>query len=413
MTSLLPPNATPLERALEAISKTRIEAVPAPIVEAGRPETAPATFLPFLAWGRSLDIWDRTWPEAVKRAAIADAPRLHRLKGTLAGVRGHLALAGAAVIEATVPPQGFFVSGGVAGDRDWEAWRAGLPEIRVERVTRASLAVGLVSHDGAAGEAIAIDGFLGSEADDGPTFFLGAPATVERAVVVRAGVETEALLERRPDPRFGRSGEVMEIAWPAAAAAEIFVDDALSCDGLLDGAGGRITAAAVALFPGARAASWNMIVPSPLIQDVLPETGARHDEDGVAFHADRDFADDGVVDDADPLLATFRSFRLMETVRAFGAPASFLDEDRLGIPAYTAELTTAVAAVAGPAVAFVDNGFFDDGHGADLGVDDQLAFACEAVVAAKSLRDAVRLDLDIPTPRSLRHVRSFAALQLR
>jgi phage tail P2-like protein len=43
---------------------------------------APAEYLPYLAWERSVDVYDPAWPEAVKRAVVAAAPEVHRYKGT-------------------------------------------------------------------------------------------------------------------------------------------------------------------------------------------------------------------------------------------------------------------------------------------------------------------------------------------
>ena len=83
--TLLPPNATPFERALEQ-ALARIEAVPVPIDTLWDPQACPAELLPWLAWAWSVDEWDPEWPEEVKRRVIAAAPEVHRLKGTRAAV---------------------------------------------------------------------------------------------------------------------------------------------------------------------------------------------------------------------------------------------------------------------------------------------------------------------------------------
>lgn len=78
--SLLPPNATPLERALEAGGARTVDiGMPADIDD---PMTCPADVLPWLAWGLSVDTWDADWTEAAKRDAIATSIDLHRHKGT-------------------------------------------------------------------------------------------------------------------------------------------------------------------------------------------------------------------------------------------------------------------------------------------------------------------------------------------
>lgn len=78
--SLLPPNATRLERALE-VGGARIVDVHAP-ADIDDPMTCPVELLPWLAWGLSVDTWDADWTEADKRAAVAGSIELHRRKGT-------------------------------------------------------------------------------------------------------------------------------------------------------------------------------------------------------------------------------------------------------------------------------------------------------------------------------------------
>ncbi|MFT3967912.1 MAG: phage tail protein I [Sphingobium sp.] len=96
MTSLLPPNATPLERALEA-AMSRIGAIPTPIEDVWRPSTAPAAILPYLAYGLSIDNWSPEWPEAVKRERTRRAIEIQRRKGAVASVRAIVASLGGAI----------------------------------------------------------------------------------------------------------------------------------------------------------------------------------------------------------------------------------------------------------------------------------------------------------------------------
>jgi phage tail P2-like protein len=79
--TLLPPNATPLERALESAT-SRVGAITAPIDTLLDPGTIQAEWLPWLAWALSADSWDAEWTEAVKRQAVAESIALHRIKGT-------------------------------------------------------------------------------------------------------------------------------------------------------------------------------------------------------------------------------------------------------------------------------------------------------------------------------------------
>ncbi len=84
---LLPPNASPLERALSVAPAVSLAGVPLAIDRIWNPATCPAALLPWLAWGLSIDIWDSEWTEAQKRAAIADAIQFQRRKGTPASLR--------------------------------------------------------------------------------------------------------------------------------------------------------------------------------------------------------------------------------------------------------------------------------------------------------------------------------------
>jgi len=85
--TLLPPNATQLERAIDQTAAGALAGVPLPIRDLWNPATCPADLLPFLAWGVSIDFWDTAWTEAEKRAAIAEAIEDQRRKGTPASLR--------------------------------------------------------------------------------------------------------------------------------------------------------------------------------------------------------------------------------------------------------------------------------------------------------------------------------------
>lgn len=90
MSDLLPPNATPQERAISE-SIARIGDVPASGVRAQwNPNTCPPDLLPWLAWEFSVDEWDTSWSEAQKRAAIKSAVEVQRHKGTIGAVRNAL-----------------------------------------------------------------------------------------------------------------------------------------------------------------------------------------------------------------------------------------------------------------------------------------------------------------------------------
>lgn len=86
MTSLQPPNATPVELALEH-AVALITEIPNPIDTLWDPWKCPVAFLPWLAWQYSVDYWRADWPEQIKRQVIDAAYEVHRIKGTLPAIK--------------------------------------------------------------------------------------------------------------------------------------------------------------------------------------------------------------------------------------------------------------------------------------------------------------------------------------
>ncbi|WP_052475677.1 phage tail protein I [Halomonas sp. KHS3] len=94
MMHLLPPNRSPLEARVAASHPL---ALPVPLRTLWNPATCPAELLPFLAWAFSVDVWEADWPEATKRAVIAESFAVHRIKGTRLAVEKALAAMGITV----------------------------------------------------------------------------------------------------------------------------------------------------------------------------------------------------------------------------------------------------------------------------------------------------------------------------
>ncbi|AHG18474.1 tail protein [Chania multitudinisentens RB-25] len=86
MNSLLPISASPLERNV-AQACSGIDDIPVPLRDLWNPDTCPVRLLPYLAWARSVDRWDESWPEETKRAVVRGAFFVHQRKGTVAAVR--------------------------------------------------------------------------------------------------------------------------------------------------------------------------------------------------------------------------------------------------------------------------------------------------------------------------------------
>lgn len=82
--SLLPPNATAAERALEEAMLSGIDIHN--IGDEKDPRTCPPGVLPFLAWELAISHWDTNWTVEEKRAAVMAAMPFHKIKGTRAAV---------------------------------------------------------------------------------------------------------------------------------------------------------------------------------------------------------------------------------------------------------------------------------------------------------------------------------------
>jgi phage tail P2-like protein len=91
--SLLPPNATRLERGLEQAT-ARIGAVPVSLRPLWDPQACPLDLLPWLAWAVGVEEWDASWPEAYKREVVATARDIRHKKGTPGAIQRALAALG-------------------------------------------------------------------------------------------------------------------------------------------------------------------------------------------------------------------------------------------------------------------------------------------------------------------------------
>jgi phage tail P2-like protein len=91
--SLLPPNSTPVERAVEHAVRLDLPSLPA----IWHPQLCPPELLAHLAWSLSVQIWRDDWPLAVKRAVCEASLPVHARAGTVAAVRDSLAALGLSI----------------------------------------------------------------------------------------------------------------------------------------------------------------------------------------------------------------------------------------------------------------------------------------------------------------------------
>jgi len=97
--TLLPPNATELEKALaRCAARVSSLGVTAKMLALWNPATCPAATLPWLAQALHVDEWSETWTEAQKRAVIAASVATHKRKGTIGALKRALAALGYEVV---------------------------------------------------------------------------------------------------------------------------------------------------------------------------------------------------------------------------------------------------------------------------------------------------------------------------
>src|SRR6059058_3941958 len=110
-TDVLYQNATGAERAMADVDIQRLLDVPAElIIENWDPALVQERNIPFLAFGMGVTLWEPdVWSIATQRQWIADQWKFKARRGTTRGERMALAVNGFALVQATTPPQGFFL----------------------------------------------------------------------------------------------------------------------------------------------------------------------------------------------------------------------------------------------------------------------------------------------------------------
>lgn len=88
--TLLPPNSTALETAIDMVAADRLAALPRPIRSSINPQTIPLQWLPWLAWAWRVENWSSDWTEEQKRQTVAASYMAHRRKGTAYAVKSSL-----------------------------------------------------------------------------------------------------------------------------------------------------------------------------------------------------------------------------------------------------------------------------------------------------------------------------------
>ena len=107
--TLLPDNRTAFEEAAD-LTGARIADLHIGLRQLVQPHAVLAPHLPWLAWGLSVDLWDKDWPEEKKRARTARSLPFHAIKGTQTAIAEALAVMGAEARRFIVPPAKTYLS---------------------------------------------------------------------------------------------------------------------------------------------------------------------------------------------------------------------------------------------------------------------------------------------------------------
>lgn len=392
---LLPPNASPAERTVAALAG-RVTAIPTPIEAMHQPDESPKRFLPWLAWEWSIDIWNDAWSEEKKRRVIASSFDLHRFKGTPKGIRDHVDLTGAKVVQFVRPPQGAYAGRDLSKD-EMDAWLRSMPQIRVY-LARETGEAGAGAFEG---DAFVDDGF--AIIDEGRAL-LGRAARlwdrgVERPIVL---YEITTAREERLGLRIERAMIPGE-AGPATSFADVSFSDDAFCDASIKEPQFVTYRQDVAYQHVASQLAMQSILPGLSPVDVrserISETGTG---DELTSHDDA-FVEHAFAGTDDAAWMLYDRIVLHDPARA--APVvdgwSFYDDARLGLPDFTAMAAIDLQLMAEPLASFCDAGFVDE----EFAVEEdhtRLEFVREAVVASKALRDRVLITHKMRRPLTLR-----------
>lgn len=127
--TLLPQNRTAFEEAAD-LTGGRIADLPLDLPKLVRPFQVPAPFLPWIAWGLSVDFWEKDWLEDKHRLMLARSLRMHARKGTAVAIAEAVKIMGGGLRRFIVPPAKTHLSPAFT-PAEREAYLALFPQLRV------------------------------------------------------------------------------------------------------------------------------------------------------------------------------------------------------------------------------------------------------------------------------------------
>lgn len=430
--------ASGLEKALADVDAERLVGIYAEaIIDVWNPWAISLVNLPFLAWAMGVGLWEEGWSEATKREWVARQWEFKALRGTENGIAMALDFVGRGfttnsykLLQAVTPPQGFYASPSLTKEQ-WDAWIRLMPQLRVKFASYVGDAddeffAEHKEHDliegqtGVGGDGFCNCHFVGH--DDGWELY-GRKAVIRYA----DGSETDLKIVEwidttvsKPATLIGRASTVETAASESGFWAEP-EDESLIAGTVGSGGYGFVGEDCFVGFDLKEPTIYSYridtsydhvtsilhldyLTPSLDPIDVRYERDSDVGTDDLFFFADADFCADpndhsfvGDGSEAAEMLAD----RIYLYDPAVAAPMmrgiSFAGIDRVGMPAYHADLLVDLGTKEEAPSFFDDDGFAAE---AFAGVEDgsHIDRACRAICAAKAFRDKISVSFESTSP---------------
>ena len=422
---LLPPNKTKLERALAEQTGRLDGEVDGTIIDRLlNADECPAAYLPWLAWHMSLDLWDWRWSETKRRAVIARAVELNRMKGTAHAIRTYCNIMDSEAVQIVVPPQEFYI-GEPLTKAEWDVWIHQMTEVRIKLIE----GEGVASHD----SWFVQDSTLAlSDIDlDSPNDPVELPPTTHmqfgwidnsfilddegpilygRRVIKRInGIDYPMqLVERTTYIHDSETIDVERVHIPGISSDGLFLDNDYIDNGFLDTQelAPKIVTIRLDGTYSHETSTLGLTMVWPSLKPQSPRYERNSDTRPAGDYAYLDDFFMGVEDvyETSPLgtyppgfipynragdLLADRIFLIDPTVAApMMEGMSFIGVSRLGMPAFRAEVMVDLLEKDRGGMIFVDDGFINDNI---IGTLDETLIdrACYAITASKAVRDKI------------------------
>jgi len=184
--TLLPPNSTEFERAIEQAT-ARVADIPVdPLRQLRQPYKVSTSLLPWLAWGLSVDFWRSSWTEEQRRNFAARSLPWHQRKGSRAAIREAISFTGNSARDFVTPPSKTFLMREYT-DEERAKFLKLFAQLRVYPWVRRSTGRHFARFLSSAGDGMAASAYAGPISALGPT---GSRFT-RTAAVWDAGTETQ------------------------------------------------------------------------------------------------------------------------------------------------------------------------------------------------------------------------------